>query len=134
VRLYGWAFAAKPALADDLNAGHRYNAVCIALRAAAGRDEEMTTFGFEEWGYLTGLAQTWLRADLGLMSTQAKDTKKWPEVRQRLLRWKAVADMAIVREPSRRATMPPADQEAWASLWTEVDTLFAGVTPRATPR
>ena len=36
-RLYAAAFAADPKLADDLEAGHRYNAACYAALAAAGQ-------------------------------------------------------------------------------------------------
>jgi tetratricopeptide (TPR) repeat protein/tRNA A-37 threonylcarbamoyl transferase component Bud32 len=35
-RLYAVAFAADPRVADDLQAGHRYNAACCAALAAAG--------------------------------------------------------------------------------------------------
>jgi serine/threonine-protein kinase len=35
--LYAAAFAARPALADDLSSGNRYNAACAAARAAAGQ-------------------------------------------------------------------------------------------------
>src|SRR5690349_19942198 len=41
VQLYTWAFAAPPALPADLKAAHRYNAAAVAVRAAAGQDEEM---------------------------------------------------------------------------------------------
>jgi hypothetical protein len=56
VRFSSGAFAADPALADDLGKGKRYWAACYAVRAAAGQDAEMTAFGVEEWGCLTGLA------------------------------------------------------------------------------
>ena len=39
-RLYAAAFAADPKLADDLEAGHRYNAACYAALAAAGQGED----------------------------------------------------------------------------------------------
>ena len=39
-RLYAAAFAADPKLADDLKAGHRYNAACFAALAAAGQGED----------------------------------------------------------------------------------------------
>ena len=38
--LYADAFAADPKLADDLQAGHRYNAACFAALAAAGQGED----------------------------------------------------------------------------------------------
>jgi tetratricopeptide (TPR) repeat protein len=134
VRLYGRAFTADPALAaHDAGNGHRYNAACCAALAAAGKDEELTTFGVEEWGHLTGLALNWLQADLALMSARAKDPKRWVEARERLTHWKADADLACVRDPAWLAAMPPTDREAWESLWADVDALLAAVSPAVAP-
>jgi tetratricopeptide (TPR) repeat protein len=129
VRLYSWAFAAEPALSDDLTNGHRYNAACIAVRAAAGKDEEMTALGIEEWGYLTGLAQKWLRADLAQRVSQAKDPKRWQEVREKLTHWKNDSDLAPIRDPAWLAAMPAADRKAWEALWRDVDAVLASITP-----
>ncbi len=133
VRLYGWVFAADPALADDLKNGHRYNAACIALRAAAGKDEEMTAFGVEEWGYLTGLARKWLRANLAQLTSQAKDPKRSQEVRERLTYWKKDADLASVRDPAWLAAMPPANRKAWEAFWGDVDAVLALIGQRVGP-
>jgi hypothetical protein len=47
-RWYSEAFAAQPKLADDLNAGHRYEAACAAALAGVSRP-------------LTGCGRTWTR-------------------------------------------------------------------------
>jgi tetratricopeptide (TPR) repeat protein/tRNA A-37 threonylcarbamoyl transferase component Bud32 len=133
VRLYGWAFAANPALADDLPSAHRYNAARCAVLAAAGQDEEVTAFGVEEWGYLTGLALKWLRADLARLSRQAKDPKLRQEVRERLTHWKSDPDLASVRDRAWLVAMPPGDRKAWESLWADVDALLAATSPDAAP-
>jgi hypothetical protein len=133
VRLYHRAFATDPALADDLNAAHRYSAAWCAALAAAGQDEEKPKVGAEERGRLTGLALGWLRADLRLRASQAKDPKKWPEVRASLNYWKHDKGLASVRDPAKLAAMPPADRKAWQALWHDVDALLASVTPRAGP-
>jgi tetratricopeptide (TPR) repeat protein len=125
VRLYGWAFAADPALAGTFP--HRYNAACLALRAAAGQDEEMTTFGVEEWGYLSGLALKWLRAELGRVAANAKDPKRRQEVREELAHWKRDGDLTSVRDPEWLAAMPPADRRAWQALWDDVNGLLASI-------
>jgi tetratricopeptide (TPR) repeat protein len=127
VRLYRWAFAADSALADDIQKGHRYNAACLALRAAAGQDQEMTEFGVDEWAFLNGIAIKWLRADLACSAAMAKDSNQRAEMLKRLAHWKVDEDMAPVREPSRRATMPAADREAWQSLWADVDAAMAAI-------
>ena len=122
-----------PPWPTDLKNGHRYTAARIAVLAAAGRDEEMTAFGVEEWGHLTGLALKWLRADLALLASQAKDPKQWPEVRERLTHWKTDPDLLSVRDPAWLAAMPPADRKGWESLWADVDALLVAVSPDVAP-
>jgi tetratricopeptide (TPR) repeat protein len=131
VRFYGWAFAADPALANDLKNGHRERAAIAAVLAAAGQDEEMTAFGVDEWAYLTGLALKWLRASLAQTASQANYTTRWREVRERLTRWKDSPDLASVRDATSLAAMPPADRKAWEALWRDVDAVLASTTPGA---
>jgi hypothetical protein len=127
VRLYSWAFAADPALADDLEKGHRYNAACIAARAAAGMDEQMPTVGIEKQRELTRQALKWLQADLAQRTSVAKDPKQRQEVRERLTHWKKDPDLAPVRDPAQLAAMPPADRKAWEAFWRDVDALLASL-------
>jgi tetratricopeptide (TPR) repeat protein len=129
VRFYRDAFAADPALADDLTEEDRYKAACIAARAAAGQDEEMTTLGVEEWGYLTAQALKWLRDDFTQRASLAKDPKQWWTVRERLTHWKKDPALATVRDPAWLSAMPPADRRAWEALWGDVDALLASITP-----
>jgi tetratricopeptide (TPR) repeat protein len=124
VRCYSWLFRTDPARADDLGKGHRYNAACCAAMAAAGKDEEMTTIGVEEWGDLTGLALKWLRADLALRASQAKGPKRSQEIRERLAHWKKDPNLASVRDPACLAAMSPSDRKAWEALWADVDTVL----------
>jgi eukaryotic-like serine/threonine-protein kinase len=131
VRLYRRAFAIDPALADDLDAAHRYSAAWCAVQAAAGKDEEMTARGVEEWGHLTGLALAWLRADLRLRASQAKDPKRWPEVRKALTHWKHDTGLASVRDPVWLAAMPPVDRKGWEALWRDVDAVLASTSKQA---
>jgi tetratricopeptide (TPR) repeat protein len=133
VRLYSEAFAADPALADPLKNPHRYWAACDAVRAATGKDTEMAALGVEEWGYFTGLALKWLRADLALWTSQAKDPKRREKVRDQLTDWKNESVLAPVRDPAWLAAMPPADREAWEALWRDVDALLASIAQRAGP-
>jgi tetratricopeptide (TPR) repeat protein len=133
VRIYTRAFAAYPALADDLENAHRYMAANLAVRAAAGQDEEMTTFGVEEWAYLNGQALKWLRADLARRTSQAKEPKRWRGVREALTYWKKGADLAPVRDPAWLAAMPPDDRRAWEALWRDVDAVLASIPQQAGP-
>jgi tetratricopeptide (TPR) repeat protein len=133
VRIYTRAFAAYPALAEDLGPAHRYVAATVAAQAAAGKDEEMTAFGAEEWAYLTGQALNWLRADLARRATQAKDPKRRQEVRETLALWKKDPHLATVRDLAWLAAMPPDDRQAWEALWRDVDALLASVSQQVGP-
>jgi tetratricopeptide (TPR) repeat protein len=125
VKLYTWAFAANPALADDLASRRRYDAARCAALAAAGKDKELPKVETAEWGHLTGLAMKWLQADLTLMTTQAKGPKRQGQVGEWLTHWKKDPDLASVRDPAALAAMTPPNRPAWEALWREVDTLLA---------
>jgi tetratricopeptide (TPR) repeat protein len=130
VRLYSEAFAADPALAGP----YRHWAAGDAVKAATGKDVEMTALGVEEWGYFTGLALKWLRADLAHWTSQAKNPKQGQEVRDQLSDWKNDSGLAPVRDPEWLAAMPPAVRTAWEALWRDVDALLASITPQAEQR
>ena len=129
--IYTQVFAVYPALAEDLERAHRYVAATLAVRAAAGQDEEMTAFGAEEWAYLTGQALKWLRADLARRASQAKGPKRRQEVREALAVWKKDPGLAPVRDPAWLAAMPPDDRQAWEVLWRDVDAVLASVSQPA---
>ena len=63
-RLYADAFTADAKLADDLKAGHRYNAACFAALAAAGQGTDADKLDDQEHRRLRQQALAWLRADL----------------------------------------------------------------------
>jgi tetratricopeptide (TPR) repeat protein len=132
-RLYSEAFAADPALADPLKTPYRNWAACDAVNAATGKDTEMPALGVEEWGYLTGLALKWLRADLARWTSQATDSKRWQQVRDQLTHWKKESTLVPVRDPASLAAMPPADRKAWEALWRDVDAVLASIAQRAGP-
>jgi eukaryotic-like serine/threonine-protein kinase len=128
VKLYSWAFEKDPAIADDLANSHRYDAARSAVLAAAGQDKEMPVVEPAEWSRLTGLALKWLRADLALMTAQAKDSQRQRPLGKWLARWQEDPDLASVREPSSLTAMTPADADAWRSLWRDVDSLIASLS------
>ena len=59
--LYATSFAARPALAEDLHSGNRYDAACTALRSAAGEGPECARPGIRERAGLRKQAIAWLR-------------------------------------------------------------------------
>jgi tetratricopeptide (TPR) repeat protein len=128
VRLYSEAFAADPALADPRKHPHRYWAACDAVRAATGKDKERPQVDSAERSRLTGLALTWLRADLAHWTFEAKDPKRQQEVRNELTEWKNEPDLSPIRDRSALAALSPADRETWEALWRDVDALLASIS------
>src|SRR5262249_14939687 len=94
--LYAEAFAAAPALADDLGAGHRYQAARAAAQAGCGRGADATGLGEEERARLREQAQQWLRADLAARARalDGGSTATRGAVRMALTRWRDEPDLA----------------------------------------
>ena len=113
VRLDLGAFTKSPALADDPDAGYRYEAANHAALAMAGRAVDLPTFDAIEWAYLSEMAHRWLRAELA--ATPSANV---------LQGWKADADLTAVRDAAWMAAMPVPDRERWARFWADVDTLL----------
>ena len=128
VKFYRGAFTTDPSLLDGLNNSHRFKAACCALKAAAGKDREMTSFGVEEWGYLTGLALQWLKEDLALQAPLAKNPNLRQEIREKLIHWKSGPEFASVRDPEWLGAMPPDDRKAWEALWRELDGILGSIS------
>jgi serine/threonine-protein kinase len=119
-RLYADAFAADPRSADDLQAGHRYNAACFAAQAAAGQGTDATTVDGKRRTDLRRQALDWLRADLGVWA-------KVPDralVQRKLKHWQQDSDLASVREPDGLAKLPASERQAWTKFWSDVANLF----------
>jgi serine/threonine-protein kinase len=126
-RLYGDAFAAAPSLAEDLGAGHRYNAARAAALAGCGQGADATGLGEAERVRLREQAQQWLRADL---AARARAIDSGPTAapesnRMALTRWRKEPDLACVREPSQLNKLPADERKAYLTLWAEVAAVLA---------
>jgi serine/threonine-protein kinase len=117
-RFYTEAFAAQPRLADDLQAGHRYNAACVAALATGGAGA--AKLGDKERADLRRQVLDWLRADLKAWA-QATDQVL---VQRTLQHWQKDTDLASVRDKEALAKLPPAERDAWQKLWTDVADLL----------
>jgi tetratricopeptide (TPR) repeat protein len=124
-RLYADAFAARPGLADDLQAAHRYNAACAAV-LAAGQGRDAPKPDDKERGRLRRQALGWLQADLALWGKEAqKGTPQARAVVQKTLRhWQKDSDLAGVRQAAALAKLPEAERAEWQKLWDEVAALL----------
>jgi tetratricopeptide (TPR) repeat protein len=121
-RLYADAFAADPKLADDLKAGHRYNAACSAALAATGQGEDAAKLLDTERTRLRQQALDWLRADLGLWARLFADGKVGRSLAQILQHWQQDRDLAGLRDATALAQLPAEEQKAWTQLWADVAT------------
>jgi serine/threonine-protein kinase len=121
-RLYADAFAAEPALADDLVACHRYNAARAAARAGCGLGVDATTLGEEEKARWREQARQWLRADLAARSRafDANPTAPREAVRLALTRWRNEPDLAGLRETVELNKLPADERKECLALWDEV--------------
>jgi serine/threonine-protein kinase len=121
-RFYEAAFAAEPKLADDLGAGHRYDAACAAALAGCGQGQDADKLGQKEKARLRGQALAWLRADLLPRARQLASGKPADraEVHAKLRHWLADPDFAGVRGPEALAKLPEAERQAWQKLWNDI--------------
>jgi tetratricopeptide (TPR) repeat protein len=116
------AFTAQPSLADDLDAGHRYNAACSAALAAAGQGEDAAKLDDKERARLRKQALDWLRADLALRRKQLERDKPADRatVQQKLKHWQQDTDLAGIRDKAALAKLPASEREALQKLWDDV--------------
>jgi tetratricopeptide (TPR) repeat protein len=128
-RLWAGAFTADPKLAEDLNAGYRYDAACAAALAASGRGGEIGPISNQERLRWRKQALQWLRADLTENGKllEGRKPKEYRLVRQRLQQWLVDQNLAGLRESTAVAKLPAEDQQACRRLWADVKALLAQV-------
>jgi tetratricopeptide (TPR) repeat protein len=121
---YAKAMAAEPKLAEDLKAGHRYNAACQAALAAAGKEKEGEPAA--DRSKLRQQTLKWLRDDLA--AWRAWLDKKPGEARALLIQyvehWKDDADLAGLRGAEAIKRLPDAERRQWEQLWSDVAALL----------
>jgi tetratricopeptide (TPR) repeat protein len=120
--LYAAAFAAQPALADDLGTGDRYYAAGAAVRAAAGEGPNGPRLGGPERAGLRQQALAWLRADLALRSALQRGGKS---VAWALAIWQRDAAFSSVRDQASLEKLSSAERERWQRLWADVTALLS---------
>jgi Flp pilus assembly protein TadD len=124
-RFYEAAFVARPALADDVPARHRYQAACSAALAGCGRGEDAAKLADEERARLRKQALAWLRADLAAWTKHVEMGN--PAARAAALRmltlWSENASLAGIRDVDGVKQLPEDEQGAWRQLWAAVAAL-----------
>ncbi len=134
VRLYQDAFKAKPELAEDAAAQHRYNAACAAALAGMGQGEDAGKLTAAEKAKLRTQARNWLRADLDSCAKQVNNAKPAAlvQIEPGLAHWQADADLAGVREREELSGLPTEERQPWNELWANVAALLKEVRSRST--
>ncbi len=125
-RHYSEAFAGQPKLADDLEAGHRYNAACNGALAGTGIGLDADSLDERQRAHLRRQALAWLRADLALWAKfVANGTPQQRETAAaRLLHWQRDRDLVDVRHAAAVAALPADERAAWDELWAAVELLL----------
>ncbi len=124
-RLYVDAFSADPSAANDLDAGHRYSAICCATLAAAGKGNDADLAPTERLRWRRqGL--TWLRAHLGVFTKEVLSSKSADRANgQSELYWMQVdPNFALLRDEAALKKMPAEERQACKRFWADVATLL----------
>ena len=135
VRFYEEAFAAKPALAINPDAFHRYNAACAAALAGCGQGKDADKLDGMERGRLRRQALDWLRADLDdwRRLLDEKPDKIRTAIVELMRHSLDDLDFAGVRGPQALAKLPEAEREPWQKLWDDVANTLARAQANTTP-
>jgi tetratricopeptide (TPR) repeat protein len=125
-RLYSDAFAADAHLAEDLRAGHRYNATRAAALAGCGLRADEARLDESERTRWRRQAREWLRADLAAHATtlDSGSPADYALVRKTVARWQADPDLAGLRESSAMANLPADERTECLALWQAVGNLL----------
>jgi len=125
-RLYAEALHADPKLADDRQAGHRYNAACSAALAADGKGKDDPSPDEAAKAKLRRHALDLLKAELAVWSTldESGPPQARPVIVQTLKHWQEDADLAGIREAKELAKLLEDERKAWQSLWVDVEALL----------
>jgi serine/threonine-protein kinase len=122
-RLFAEALAERPALADNLRAGHVYGAACAAAQAGCGRGGDAPQNEADR-ARLRAEAHTWLRADLARWKKWlAKGPREGALVRKAMRFWQRDADVACVRDKAALEKVPPDERRQWEKFWADVASL-----------
>jgi serine/threonine-protein kinase len=120
------AFTADPKLADDLATRYRYQAACVAAKAAAGQGKDAVGLDEKERAGLRKKALAWLKADLVLRTRQQESGKPADRatVQQALRHWQKDTDLAGIRDEAALMRLPAREREAFIQLWADVAALL----------
>src|SRR5262249_20864205 len=128
-RLWRAAFTADPALAENLELGHRYYAACAAALAANGQGADAERSSESERSQWREQALAWLRADLAAKSRLAKnaDRKHRSLLQRQLLQWQYEPDLASLRDSASVTQLANPERIACQQVWADVQALLTAL-------
>jgi tetratricopeptide (TPR) repeat protein len=123
--------AADPKAADDVKAGHRYNAACYATLAADRQGADAGALDESARTRFRRQALDWIRADLAgwtkkLASDKAADRA---EIAQYVGHWQKDPDLISVRDEGPLMKLSAEERAAFTTLWTDVAALLKKCEP-----
>lgn len=116
------AFAVQPRLAEDLQAGHRYRAVCAAALAGCGRGRDAARLRDADRARFRWQACEWLAINLDRRTRQFSRDRR--AAQEALRHWLNDPDLADVRDPAALAQLPEGERQEWLNLWQQVERIL----------
>jgi tetratricopeptide (TPR) repeat protein len=135
--LYGDAISVTPQLAEDLRAGHRFNAACAAALAGCKCGGDVAALSEPERASLRQRARDWLRLDLSAWEKELNTGTVGDIVQahKALSQWRSDSDLAVLRDTNALERLPPDESQKCRALWNDVDLLFqASADPSSAER
>jgi tetratricopeptide (TPR) repeat protein len=125
-RLWTEVLAADPKLGDDRVKRHRYNAACAAALAGCGKSQDDPAPGEPARAALRRQALDWLEAERTAWARylESGPAPARPAIIKSLQHWQRDPDLAGVRDGAALARLPDEEQQAWRSLWSDVENLL----------
>jgi eukaryotic-like serine/threonine-protein kinase len=126
-RLWSRAVDAKPELADDRKAPHRYNAACAAALAAAGQGKNEPCPDAAACVRLRRQALACLKMELAAWAKVLEfgNPQEVATIVPALQHWQEDADLVTIRDRAALDSLPADEQRAWRALWSEFGALLA---------
>jgi serine/threonine-protein kinase len=125
-RFYAGAFTAQPKFAEQVQAGARFHAACVAALAGRGQGDDTNRLNDKERAYWRRRALEWLRQDLTWWA-KALDHGK-PQTSDDARQWLkgCLADEKLegVRGHDSLQGLPEDERMEWEQFWYDVDALL----------
>ena len=125
-RLWAGALESDPKLADNPQAGTRYNAACAAALAGCGKGKDNPPPDDAAKVKLRCQALDWLKAEHAAWSKilESVPPQARPVVAANLKHWNEDSDLAGIRDDAALVKLPQEELAACKQLWGDVDRLL----------